>query len=224
MAQMPDGCVDLVVTSPPYNLGYEKPPTGKDWARGIDYGVPDNIEESKYQAWQGGCVIEMLRIVGNRGSVIYNHKPRQRNGFVILPHQWLLSLPIHQEIVWDRRGTQNNEPSFLAPVDERLFWLCASGKPRICGDSNYPSVIRWKYRIGTEHPAPFPEELVWLFVQMLTWPEDIVFDPFMGSGTTAVVADRLGRKFFGCDINPDYVEMALERLEKDRAGRQLSLL
>jgi len=53
---------------------------------------------------------------------------------------------------------------------------------------------------------------------------DLVADFFMGSGTTAVVADRLGRKFFGCDINPDYVEMALQRLEKDRAGRQLVLL
>lgn len=48
---------------------------------------------------------------------------------------------------------------------------------------------------------------------------DLVLDPFMGSGTTAVAADRLGRRFFGCDINPEYVKMANERIEADRQKR-----
>jgi len=74
------------------------------------------------------------------------------------------------------------------------------------------------------HNAPFPEELPYRCIKLHSWEDDLIFDPFIGSGTTAVVADRLGRKFFGCDINPEYVEMALERLEKDREGRQLQLL
>jgi len=45
---------------------------------------------------------------------------------------------------------------------------------------------------------------------------DLIFDPFMGSGTTAVAADRLGRRWFGCDTNPDYVAMAMKRIEADR--------
>jgi len=72
------------------------------------------------------------------------------------------------------------------------------------------------------HPATFPESLPIKILE--TVDAQIIFDPFIGSGTTAVVADRLGRKFFGCDISEEYVEMALERLEKDRAGRQLALL
>jgi len=75
-----------------------------------------------------------------------------------------------------------------------------------------------------EHPTPKPEWLLERVIKTTSNVGDLIFDPFMGSGTTAVVADRLGRKFFGCDISEEYVEMALERLEKDRAGRQLALL
>jgi len=73
------------------------------------------------------------------------------------------------------------------------------------------------------HPWVKAESTTALFVRRFSKRGNMVFDPFIGSGTTAVVADRMGRKFFGCDINPDYVKMALERLEKDRAERQLCL-
>ena len=49
-------------------------------------------------------------------------------------------------------------------------------------------------------------------------PGDIVFDPFIGSGTTAVAAKRLGRRFLGCDIKPEYVKIAEERLKNCTAG------
>lgn len=213
IAQMPDGCVDLVVTSPPYNLGYENPPIGKDWQKPVDYKYhDDNMPEDEYQAWQKRCIAEMLRLVGLHGSVVYNHKPRQRKGLVILPHEWLLDFPIHQEVIWNRKGTQNNEPSFLHPVDERLFWLCPSGKPRIIGDSNYASVLTMLPEKGSDHPAPFPIILPSIFIEMLTDKADLVADFFVGSGTTIQAARGLGRHFFGADINPDYVHMAEERL------------
>jgi len=74
------------------------------------------------------------------------------------------------------------------------------------------------------HPFQKPEKSIERMTRISSLPGDLVADFFMGSGTTAVVADRLGRNFFGCDINSSYVKMALERLEKDRAGRQLQLL
>ena len=75
-----------------------------------------------------------------------------------------------------------------------------------------------------DHPTPKPIEYMLKLIERVTNPDDLIFDPFIGSGTTAVVADRLGRNFFGCDISEEYVKMALERLEKDRAARQLQLL
>jgi len=74
------------------------------------------------------------------------------------------------------------------------------------------------------HPTSKPERLIRRLILYWSNGSDLIADFFGGGGPTFVVADRLGRKFFGCDINPDYVEMALKRLEKDRAGRQLQLL
>jgi len=74
------------------------------------------------------------------------------------------------------------------------------------------------------HPACFTEELPHRCIKLHSFVGDLIFDPFMSSGTTAVAADRLGRRWFGCDTNPEYVELALERLEKDRLERsQLEL-
>ena len=57
-----------------------------------------------------------------------------------------------------------------------------------------------------------PLVLMTMLVQAI--PGDIIFDPFIGSGTTAVAAKKLGRHFFGCDINPEYVKMARKRVAK----------
>ena len=69
------------------------------------------------------------------------------------------------------------------------------------------------------HRYQKPRELVAKYMKASSNPGDIVADFFIGSGTTAVVADRLGRRFFGCDIDPGCVEMALKRLMNDRALR-----
>ena len=209
MAEMPDGCVDLVVTSPPYNLGITK---GQAWDKPVDYGVhQDNMPEDKYQTWQKNCIAEMLRVTRKHGSIIYNHKPRQREGLVILPHEWVLGFPIHQEIIWDRKSTHNHNPTFLDPVDERLFWL-ANDTPKIYGGMDNWSILRIPFEVKSDHPAPFPLALPLFFIRSLTKEHDLVSDFFIGRGTTAQAAQMLGRHFFGCDINSEYVAMAEERL------------
>lgn len=74
----------------------------------------------------------------------------------------------------------------------------------------------FSYTIGDEktgHPAPFPSALV--ADQLHTWsnPDDIIYDPFLGSGTTALVAHKLGRQWIGSELNPEYVEIAKKRLQ-----------
>ena len=67
------------------------------------------------------------------------------------------------------------------------------------------------------HPAPFPVELPERFIQLYTYKGDVVLDPFMGSGTTAVAALRCGRRFVGYDTDPEYVDRALLRAKEERA-------
>jgi hypothetical protein len=64
----------------------------------------------------------------------------------------------------------------------------------------------------SKHPAPYPEELVERLVRYYSYVGDVVLDPFMGSGTTAVVAKRFNRRFTGCEIHDQYIAMANARL------------
>jgi len=68
------------------------------------------------------------------------------------------------------------------------------------------------------HPAPFPEELAYRLVRMFSFTEDTVLDPFMGTGTTLLASARCGRNSIGVEIEPSYVKMAKERLERELAN------
>ena len=63
------------------------------------------------------------------------------------------------------------------------------------------------------HPAPFPLELPYRLIQLYTFQDDVVLDPFLGSGSTALAALKSGRGFIGYEINPEYVELAKGRIE-----------
>lgn len=85
---------------------------------------------------------------------------------------------------------------------------------RIHGNSIKRDVIECSVETikGGKHPAIYPEFIIQELILLLTRPDDIVLDPFMGSGTTAIAAERLGRTFIGIDINPEYCEYARQRL------------
>ena len=66
---------------------------------------------------------------------------------------------------------------------------------------------------GTKHPAIFPEFIIGELIKLLCPKDGIVLDPFIGSGTTAIAAKKLGRKYIGIDINPEYIKYAKERIK-----------
>ena len=66
-------------------------------------------------------------------------------------------------------------------------------------------------RIG--HPAPYPEELPYRLIQLYSFKDDVILDPFMGNGTTAVTALKTERKFVGYDISQEYVNLANTRIQ-----------
>jgi len=210
MAQMPDGCVDLVVTDPLFTLPVHTAASRKRIR---------NLGDFSASSCQMSLVCtELERICKSTGRLfIFTDATFYPVLFCATYERWQQQL-----LVWDK-GRIGFGTDFRKQF-ELIFYLRGQEAPPLTRPNNKPDILECS-------PVPSGERLIEpqkpidLIMDLLEGiPGDLIFDPFIGSGTTAVVADRLGRKFFGCDINPDYVAMALERLGRDRAGRQLVLL
>jgi len=225
VAQMPNQCVDLVVTSPPYNKRSKdrKPHATDTWSGGnaaISYGVFDDfLPEEEYQAWQIETINECLRILRAEGSFFYNHKNRTVDKGIITPYEWILktNAVIKEEIVWNRKMIVEVDKVRFYPKTERIYWLIKQRvqprfNPEYAALTDVWEILPCQKENRHGHPAPYPETLAQNCVLAVTEVGGVVFDPFVGSGTTIVMANGLGRHFFGCDINPEYVEMARKRL------------
>jgi DNA modification methylase len=214
MHQIADDSVDLIITSPPYNLGSEFWPMGGDGRtprEGIGYG--DSLSEAEYQSWQLACLREMYRVAKPGASLFYNHKVRQKGGEMIHPLDWLRDKnnpwTIRQEIIWDRGSTHNHCPSLFWSHDERIYWM-TKDKPTLPDRSlDMPTV--WSFHgpvAGTWHPAPFPFELPERIVRALGQDGIIVLDPFAGSCTTPKAALKYGYDTIGIDMSEEYLRKA----------------
>ena len=98
------------------------------------------------------------------------------------------------------------------------------GKYRNTYPSNFwddISIPYWSMPENTEHPTQKPEKLIAKLILASSNKDDIVFDPFLGSGTTAVVAKKLGRKFMGIEQNEQYCGWAQYRLEKAEKDKEI---
>jgi len=210
--------IDCGITSPPYNkLGLlkGKKQKGGDWSGYITYeGFDDNMQEDEYQQWQIDILNEIKRVLKPGGSFFYNHKNRRYDKTEYSPHEWVSksNLNIYQTIVWDRKADVNNSLYFFQPVYELIFWLTKNNEkaPRFFKDQlkQQKSIWRISPKMNLPHPAPFPEELVEQCILATTKSGDVVLDPFMGAGTVAVVAKRLGRRYIGFDISDEYIKYA----------------
>jgi len=210
---LPDGCVDCVVTSPPYNKGGGR--SYGTWKNmNIRYGeFDDNIPEDKYQRCQKQIIEELLRVLKRNGSIFYNHKPRYKDSRVMLPTDFVPKEYIRQLIIWERPSSPNVNPITFMQNTEYIFWLCKD-KPKF--NKEYFNLGEvWRInpeKAENQHPAPFPEELPIRCILATTDVGDLVLDPYMGSGTTAVAAKQLGRNYIGIELNESYIKIAEQRL------------
>jgi site-specific DNA-methyltransferase (adenine-specific) len=217
MRQLPDGCIDLVVTSPPYNMRGGSQPLhgGHIWrpalANGYD-GHADNLPYEEYVAWQRACLNEMLRLVPDTGAIFYNHKWRIQKGLLQQRHDILSGFPVRQIIIWQRQGGVNFNRSFFLPTYE-VIYLIAKPKFKLvkgaCGLGDVWSIGQERHN---PHPAPFPVQLPARIIAATN--ARTVLDPFMGSGTTALAALGLGRVYVGIEQSESYCQMAEARLTR----------
>lgn len=203
--------IDIVFTSPPYNLGNGHHTGGK---RHKAYN--DNMPEIEYQQWQMNILNECFRVLKASGSLIYNHKNRIKNGVQITPYEWLLKTPftIKQELVWFN-GSQNFDKIRFYPMTERVYWLTKSPRTKLINSINHHDFWakdEWR-AVGTkgQHTRAFPEKMV---EDILTcFPEsEVVLDPFAGSGTVGVVCKKMGKDYILIEKEDNYIKLINERL------------
>ena len=211
LKEFPDESVDLIITSPPYNLGNDHHTGSK---RHQAYN--DDMGEREYQEWQIKVLNELHRVLRPEGSLMYNHKNRIKNGKQISPYEWLFKTPfvIKQEIVWINRS-QNFDKIRLYPWTERVYWLTKSPKTKMFNVLNHHDVFDWNEwkPVGTKgsHTRAFPVQMAQDLASC--FPDaQIILDPFMGSGTTAIAALNLGKQYIGIELEKEYVDLANQRI------------
>ena len=258
LAEIPDGSIDLIVTSPPYADSRKR-----------TYG---GIHPDKYAAWFVPIAGQLLRVLKPQGSFVLNIKERvvggERHTYVIelilalreqgwrwteeycwhkkncYPGKW----PNRFRDSWERclhftkeKQFKMNQQAVMVPMgawaESRLRNLSETDKRR--DESKVKSgfgkkILNWVGRelaypsnvlhMATEcfnrkHSAAFPLALPEWFIKLFTDEGDVVLDPFLGSGTTAVAAQSLNRRYLGIDVKPEFCELARQRLSELPPGQ-----
>ncbi len=262
MRGLPNDCIDLVVTSPPYadqrvkTYGGVRPDEYVNWFLPIAdqiYRVLKptgsfvlNIKERVVSGERHTYVIELILAMRQRGWIwTEEYVWHKRNSY---PGKW----PNRFRDAWERCLHFTKQKNFAMYQDEvrvpmgdwaksRLKNLSETDKRRdnsrvqsgfgkkianwIGRELAYPTnVIHFATECGNKnHSAAYPVELPTWFIRLFTQPGDLVLDPFLGSGTTAVACEQLGRRYVGIEINPEYVQIAQNRLH-EMSGQNLRLL
>ncbi|MFX1451234.1 MAG: DNA-methyltransferase [Promethearchaeota archaeon] len=232
LRKLPNNCIDLVFTSPPYNfgLGYDTTEDGIDW--------------EKYFHKLFDIFKECIRVVKYGGRIIVNIQPLYSD---YIPSHHIISNFFIQnkliwkgEILWEKHNYNCKytawgswkSPSnpYLKYTWEFLEVFCKGemkkeGKKEnidISGDE-FKNWVVAKWSIAPErnmkkygHPAMFPEELVRRVLKLFSYKHDIILDPFNGAGTTTLTAKKLSRRYLGIDISEKYCEIAKKRLKSPK--------
>lgn len=227
------GKVDLVVTSPPYNIGSKCPAkTGFRRLGKFDpksYGsvraYSDSKPELKYQEWQRDflrwCFDKLLK---PDGVLIYNHKNRHRGSFRrygnISPYEWILpvqqegKLIVREEIIWNRGSTHNHCTTYTWQETERIYVMQRPGANPYFKNIGFGDVWNIPLTPKVKRDCCFPPEIPTRCIKMWSQEGDLVCDPFSGSGTTMMAALSCGRKFVGSELQKDAFNLASSRLFK----------
>ncbi|HXG64428.1 MAG TPA: site-specific DNA-methyltransferase [Blastocatellia bacterium] len=223
MNQMPVESIPLIVTSPPYNLRNStgnglKDGRGGKWEKAeLLKGYEthgDDMPYDQYVEWQRLCLEAMMRVLTRDGAIFYNHKWRVQGGLLQDRHEIIKDFPVRQIIIWKRKGGINFNPGYFLPTYEVIYLIC---KPdfRLAPKANAQGDI-WtiQQESNNPHPAPFPVELAERCIRSTN--AQVVLDPMIGSGTTAIAAEACGRDWIGIEISKKYSKLAQQRIEAAR--------
>ncbi|HJM12575.1 MAG TPA: site-specific DNA-methyltransferase [Candidatus Marinimicrobia bacterium] len=229
LQKLPNNCVDLVFTSPPYNFG-------------LDY--EDSNDDHNWDAYFKKLfriLDECIRVLKYGGRLIINVQPLFSD--YIPSHHLISNYCIKKKLIWKGEvlWEKNNYNckytawgSWKSPSNPYLKYtwefieIFCKGEMKKTGEKENIDISadefkEWvvaKWSVATErkmkkydHPAMFPEKLVERVLKLFSYKNDIIIDPFNGAGTTTAIAKKLSRNYIGIDTSKQYCETARSRLE-----------
>ncbi|MHA1797096.1 MAG: DNA-methyltransferase [Candidatus Helarchaeota archaeon] len=234
--------IDLIVTSPPYNIKLKARNTYTE-------NYVDFLPEIEYRNKIENIIHELIRILKKDGSIWLNMKSRYldeeqnvvtANNGTLEPPTWILDytrgkLYLKNLIIWNydiNSDTQNNK---FHPRYEFWFWFTKQKrdykfaidrirvKPKTIDRRNNPlganptdvwyfPIVKGNSKERNFHPAQYPEKMIERIILSCSNEGDTILDPFLGSGTTSAVAKKLNRNSIGFEINPNYIKNIHKRL------------
>ena len=232
MEQIPDNCIALMVTSPPYNVG-------KDY--------DDDLDIDEYLELLRAVFTETWRVIEPGGRVAVNVANLGRKPYIPL-NQYVAGLlteigfDLRGEIIWQKaksaggscawgswmsakNPTLRDVHEYVIVASKGSFSRVRSGEDSISKEEFLEATVSiWDIlpesarRVG--HPAPFPVELPRRLIELYTFEGDLILDPFLGSGSTAVAAVETGRHYVGYDLSKEYLDLAEKRIRQGSIGRR----
>ncbi|MTG99115.1 site-specific DNA-methyltransferase [Myroides sp. BIT-d1] len=241
MSEIPDKSVDLMVTSPPYNINIDY---GNKWVQGRKIEAKgkkykDDLAEEQYREMLSNVIDETKRVLKDNGQIWINIKNRYDKGNIIPPF-WIMEyfqdMYLKNIVIWNFDWGGSTSKRFCSRY-EYVFFFTKKNEDYVFNledvkipalnyrPDRYKSQLKnpsdvWKISLvsgnspeRTDHPAQYPEELIERIIKTGSNEGDLILDPFMGSGTTAVVSKKLKRNYVGYETEPSYIEIANNRLK-----------
>ncbi len=232
MKKIERDCIDLIVTSPPYNLAVKYD----------EYNDSKPIEE--YKKWVQALCKEIYRVTKDGGRVCINvplitkdFESGKRISADQLYQNILdeVGLEFREKIIWNKKGVSKRNawgsymlpscPWIVYPTEVILVYEKGTSKIRV--NRELATISKELYKKCTydiwwveiegehskKHPAVFPKEIPRRLIEFYTYKNDIVLDPLMGIGTTCIVAKELERKYIGIEMSENYFNIACELLD-----------
>lgn len=228
MEELPDNSVHLMVTSPPYNVGKE-------------YDEDFTLEE--YLSFLKTVWKEVYRVLVPGGRACINIANLGRKPYIplhafIAKDMFELGFLMRGEIIWNKASSASPSTAWgswfspanptLRDIHEYILVFSKGMFSRKNMNKRRSTISREEFLEFTKsvwtfpavsakevgHPAPFPVELPYRLIQLYTYQGEVVLDPFMGSGQTAIAAIKTGRHYVGYDIEEEYVKLAERRIRE----------
>ncbi len=225
MKELPNNSIHLMITSPPYNVSKE---------------YDDDLSLKEYLQLLENSFKETYRVLVNGGRACINvanlgRKPYLPLSDFISSIMLKIGYNMRGEIIWNKAASaspstawgswQSAANPILRDIHEYILVFSKGDYKREKKENGNTitkeQFMEWTKSIWTMnaesarrigHPAPFPEELPFRLIQLYSFKNDIILDPFMGSGTTAISAIKSERSFIGYETNSEYISLAESRL------------
>ena len=233
MNELPNASIHLTVTSPPYNVGKH---------------YDEDLDIDEYRSFIKQVMSEVYRVLVPGGRICLNLANLGRKPYIplesyITEDMISLGFLMRGQIIWDKASSAGGSTAWgswtsaanptLRDIHEYILIFSKETFSRPKPPGRHSTITKedflectksiWRFpsesakRIG--HPAPFPVELARRCIELYTYHDEIVLDPFMGSGSTALAAVRCERRFVGYEIDNGYINISEQRLNQNKAKK-----